>query len=272
LVEACAAAEVAREAVETAGFLHDGNKLSITASFGVAELHIGEDAASLLHRADQALRLAKDRGRNAVYWHDGENLGKGLPAAAKIEPDALPSQPQPSAARNIEPLPVKAETARPLAEDSGVGNNLANRTMFCSSVRLRISEWKRGGSPVSILLLKVNLRDKSGAVAPGGVPSRILHDVATHIQTVVRGMDMAGYYAHACFCLLIPAANPLTPDEIAERVKEQLFHLSTSLGAALELGIGMATVTEGDDAVSLLKRAENDLLVKDRPSSDPGRG
>ncbi len=264
LFEACAIADAAREAVQTASFHHNGNNVSITASFGVAELHTGEDAASLFHRADQALCLAKDRGHNSVYWHDGENSGEGLPAASTIEAGVVPSQPQESGTRALEPLPAKTETSRPAADDPGICNNLANRTMFCSSVRIRISEWKRGGSPISILLLKVNLRDKSGAIAPGVVPSRILQDVATHIQIAVRAMDMVGYYSPACFCLLIPAVDPLAPEDMTQRIKEQLFHLSTNPDAALDLRIGVATVTEGDDAVSLLKRAENDLLIKEK--------
>ena len=60
LVEACATADAAREAVEATDFSYDGNRLSITASFGVAELRAGEDAASLFQRVDQALCMAKE--------------------------------------------------------------------------------------------------------------------------------------------------------------------------------------------------------------------
>jgi diguanylate cyclase (GGDEF)-like protein len=43
-----------------------GSSMSVTASFGVAELQDGEDAEALLRRADRALYRAKDEGRNRV--------------------------------------------------------------------------------------------------------------------------------------------------------------------------------------------------------------
>jgi predicted signal transduction protein with EAL and GGDEF domain len=81
LDKAWAVADLAREAVKTSRFPYRGDQLSVTASFGVAELRAGEDAAALFHRADQALYTAKHNGRDSVYWHDGEHLGRGLPAA-----------------------------------------------------------------------------------------------------------------------------------------------------------------------------------------------
>lgn len=49
-----------------------GNK-SLTASFGVTELHAGDTCETMLRRADQALLMAKDRGRNQVV-----QLGGGI--------------------------------------------------------------------------------------------------------------------------------------------------------------------------------------------------
>lgn len=63
-------AERARKDLERYEF----NELSgrkITLSLGVAELKHGEDLSSLLRRADEALYLAKDKGRNRVEKADG---------------------------------------------------------------------------------------------------------------------------------------------------------------------------------------------------------
>ena len=69
-------AERLRAGVESHGF-SIGNP--VTASFGVAELQLGEDAASLLARADRALYQAKEGGRNRVV-HDP---GVGFEAAGQ---------------------------------------------------------------------------------------------------------------------------------------------------------------------------------------------
>jgi len=138
---------------------------------------------------------------------------------------------------------------------------LPNRTMFCNSVRARVCEWKRGGPPFSVLLLRIQPQGKSPGEGPASVPARVLQAVATLIQSVVRDMDVLGYYAPACFCLLMPEVDPVASVDITRRLEEQLSHLSTN---PVDLQIGAAAVSEGDDAVSLLKRAETGLRGAER--------
>jgi diguanylate cyclase (GGDEF)-like protein len=66
LERAAEAAELLRAAVEAQGCSIDGRRIALTVSIGVAELHAGEDATTLLSRADAALYLAKQDGRNRV--------------------------------------------------------------------------------------------------------------------------------------------------------------------------------------------------------------
>jgi len=64
-------AERIRQSVEQAVFSHRGVQLSVTISCGVAEAMPGEDMASLLGRADQALYASKNAGRNCCHRHNG---------------------------------------------------------------------------------------------------------------------------------------------------------------------------------------------------------
>ncbi len=61
-------AERMRSSIERGFIVHEGNRLQVTASFGVAtrEPHAGESASALLQRADAALYAAKHGGRNRV--------------------------------------------------------------------------------------------------------------------------------------------------------------------------------------------------------------
>ncbi len=61
--EARAVAEKLRKKLEALGM---GNKVRITASFGVAELKDGDDPLRLILKADKALYTAKRRGKNRV--------------------------------------------------------------------------------------------------------------------------------------------------------------------------------------------------------------
>jgi len=59
-----------REGIETARIEYTGKKLSITASFGLAEHGENETASELLDRVDRALYAAKRAGRNRVAFSD----------------------------------------------------------------------------------------------------------------------------------------------------------------------------------------------------------
>jgi len=69
---AAAIAERLRQAVEASRFTHGGHQIRVTASFGVAECLVSDDAASLLARADAMLYRAKETGRNRVVWGTSE--------------------------------------------------------------------------------------------------------------------------------------------------------------------------------------------------------
>ena len=65
--QAVTTAERLRELIAERTATHQGHSLNFTASLGVSECHAGDpDFGALLHRADQAMYLAKRRGRNRV--------------------------------------------------------------------------------------------------------------------------------------------------------------------------------------------------------------
>jgi two-component system cell cycle response regulator len=60
-------AERARSALEASGVpLRRGDRLAVTASFGVADFPTSRDRAALMREADQALYAAKRLGKNRV--------------------------------------------------------------------------------------------------------------------------------------------------------------------------------------------------------------
>ncbi len=67
-------AERVREAVASLELRAGGAAIPLTVSAGVATLEPGEDAASLLHRADLAMYRAKKAGRNQVACDPGTEI------------------------------------------------------------------------------------------------------------------------------------------------------------------------------------------------------
>ncbi|WP_426415570.1 diguanylate cyclase [Aestuariirhabdus sp. LZHN29] len=70
LNEGQAVAEKVRVAIETTPLHYKSDALTITASFGVAELREGDTVATAFERADKALYRAKEQGRNRVCTED----------------------------------------------------------------------------------------------------------------------------------------------------------------------------------------------------------
>jgi diguanylate cyclase len=71
LEQALHVAEKVRGAVSKAVVEYNGRRISVTASGGFAAIQAGEQAKSLIERADCALYAAKAAGRNCSYLHDG---------------------------------------------------------------------------------------------------------------------------------------------------------------------------------------------------------
>jgi diguanylate cyclase len=107
------AAERVRRAVEQREVACDSGKLQATVSCGVAEIQSGEDAGSLVRRADEALYASKSDGRNCAHWHDGRRMVRVTLAEGSNEPAFL-SPPSRPAAENFRE--VCAELRKKLLE------------------------------------------------------------------------------------------------------------------------------------------------------------
>ncbi len=270
VADACKAALRVRKAVETARFHHRGEALRITVSLGVAEASAEENAAALILRADKALYGAKAAGRNAVCWHDGQDVwpaGTEMPAppAADAAPPAEPAQ----------AMAAKIETAlrwtpAALAESLAL-TDLPTRTIFCQQVRNRMAEWKRGGPTFSILLVEINQYGQDGQPRPDDGPDVSLATVARFLTGSVREMDVLGHYAPGCFALLLPTARLAQAIQIAQRLREEFAEVHGPAHAEqsrLTLSFAIVQVMDNDDTISLLKRAEAALDAAGRRGGD----
>lgn len=77
--EARKVAEEIRSFIEGANFTFKGNKVPVTISAGISTLRQGDDALSIFERADIALYMSKNSGRNLVSTEDDvERAGKSF--------------------------------------------------------------------------------------------------------------------------------------------------------------------------------------------------
>jgi len=130
-----------------------------------------------------------------------------------------------------------------------------------------MAEWKRGGPTFSVILVDVDQYEQGGEEC--GQPTREAATLATRrfLVASVRETDILSSYAPGCFALLLPTTGLADAFQVAERLREefsQYVHSAHGGQRRLTLSVGAAQVTEKDDSISLLKRAEAALDVADR--------
>jgi diguanylate cyclase len=254
--DACKAALRACQAIGKA--IHYGGKeLSVTASFGVAEMAPGNDGDLLVGRADRALYAAKHGGRNCVYWDDGNTLRRYQAALPALVP-AVPAIADPTA---------ESQPELPSAADIASIPDLPGRTAFCQQVRNRTAEWKRGGPTFSILLLEVNQYAEDRGDRGQRLRDLAMRTTIRFLSATIREMDVLGHYAPGCFALMLPTAGLPNAIRVAERMRTgftQSMRPADAVQMKLTFSVGIVQVMEKDDSISVLRRAEAALDAADR--------
>jgi diguanylate cyclase (GGDEF)-like protein/PAS domain S-box-containing protein len=141
---------------------------SVTASFGVTEAQAGDTAETMLRRADRALLMAKQQGRNRVV-----QLGGGADAA---KPAAPPPRADASASvhqRLVTPVPlqVAVEKLRGFIADHQANVTLVEAN--CVEMLVQINppkRFRRFGDRPTVFRVKVELEEESSG--RGGRESR----------------------------------------------------------------------------------------------------
>jgi len=261
-----------RQAVERSAFDFNGNTLRITTSIGGSHVQRGDaETAALVQRADEALYVSKNAGRNCVHWHDGRMITRVEPPAiveAKAE-EPKKSEPKKSEAKKPEPKKPELPPAAPLSAElelPDVVDELAdtsvdtlNRTAFCQQVRSRIAEWKRGGPTLSLILLEIDQCDHMMSHQGQQVREAVLAELRRLVQAAIREMDLVARYGPNSLAMLLPTARLAEATRVAERLREGVTQLTVPIGEGslrLTASIGVIEVCESDNIVTLFHRAE----------------
>ncbi len=272
-------AEKLRETIEKTHFWAGDKTLNVTVSAGVAEVRAHEDLVTLVHHADQAMYAAKHAGRNCVYWHDGANSHPVLEKPAdEVQDGGAPAEPivplvcetretvVKPAASEVSPDPSVIVSDEELLDAAGIDldalGNLNNKTMFCQNVHRRVSEWNRGGSPFSTILLSVDNYSQLTRDYGPQAADLALGVVAQTIRNSVRGMDLVARYDDKTFGLLLPDAVLRNAICIGERLRKDVRRTGFMIEGKtvhFTISLGIVEVSDGDVMASLLERAATQL-------------
>ena len=234
-----------RKAVETDRLRHNGQELNVTVSLGAAEQLPGEDAAVLVRRADAAMYAAKEAGRNRACWHDGRAIhpvGGDERARRRTARGAM-------SRRRSPPAPAAA----PRTGERRKG--MADRSEFSIVLGRRLAEWRRGGEPPAVVLVRID--DYPGIVVRHGRQAglMVLRATAQFLAAAVREMDMVAEYDETTFALLLPGADMGSVVRICERVREAIARCE------LPAPTGRVTFTVSVSGVVTQKSDETQMLL-----------
>ncbi len=260
-----------RRAIENTPFTFEGKDLHVTASMGIANLLIDEDAARLIQRSDAALYASKAAGRNCVHWHDGQAvhpiadegpLPAGKPPAAKPSGPPAPA-PAPPVAKHPPRAKVASDAPRPKPAAAGLHagptSELQNRTDFCRAVGRHLSQWQRTGQPLTVLLVQIDCLQEIVARHGPQVAQLALRATSQLLARVIRDTDDTGQYGDDTVALLMPDAPGASAVEVAERLRHSIARFKLPLDGTAEtvtVSVGGAEATTGDNLPRLLGRAE----------------
>jgi diguanylate cyclase (GGDEF)-like protein len=221
----------------------------------------GESYLSLLGRADQALYASKRGGRACSHWHDGRTALRLTPVTGSAESSQRPIESgrqrpahERSQRESDEPAVTKREITR--AEPQ-----LATSEAFVTNVARRIFDWRRGGTVVSVVFVRVDRIEQLRSRWGEDVCEAVNRAVAQFVVAFSRSIDHVGKRDDDLL-LMLPGVSLRDATRIASRIHRavQQFELSQEKERIrVTVSIGVATCQEGDDSDELISRGSKAL-------------
>ncbi|NOY43635.1 MAG: diguanylate cyclase [Planctomycetes bacterium] len=262
-------AERIRKAYAAKNFSTDGKQYNVTVSVGVSTAVAGLSPEAVVQRADQALYAAKEAGRNKTYWHDGTEC---VPFGKRKTDLPKPAVKKSDKAVREENLAEKGSQTQEAIDESveiPPEFELSNRSIFCVNVNRRITEWQRGGPPISLLLLRI---DQTNAIANQHgqlAVSQLRAALCRLLAAFSRDMDDRCEFDANTYAILVPDSDSKSIGKIGERLRAGVADSQMQFGNQqwkLTASVGVAHTGSDDSGMELMRRGE--LAV--RAASDQG--
>ncbi|MBI3285823.1 MAG: diguanylate cyclase [Burkholderiales bacterium] len=173
-------------------------------------------------------------------------------------------------------LSAERELERQASIDPVTG--VANRREFIRISDAELQRHLRAGKPLSVLVLDLDQLEQINDAHGPQAGDIVLVEVSRRMKRAMRNYDSLARYSIDEFCILLPEATADDADKIADRTRATVVAMPVSVsGKELKVTarIGIATMREGDTAITLLQRADaargkkNDAAAPDAEQPQP---
>jgi diguanylate cyclase len=271
LHDALPAAERIRREIEQSEFSHGNRPLRVTASIGIAQLCPEETCDGVVGRAEEALRAAKAAGGNLCFRHDGREC---FPVSAAFQVRGEDASASSASLASMWREAVEAEPTHGAGRQPGSERDapvLSGRSLFMANLSRRLSEWKRGGPAVSVVVVHVDQIDELVSLF-GSQARGFVHQVVSRLlEAATREMDERCEFEDGIFAILLPGTDEANALAVAERLGSQIRQCKVRIGADLwdlTASIGMVHCTIAFRVMDLMLSAEAAMKQAIRQGGD----
>jgi len=134
-----------------------------------------------------------------------------------------------------------------------------SRSFVIQALEEKLASAQKVGAPLCAVMADLDrfkdINDKHGHQ----VGDHVLHDVATRMVTGARGSDTVGRYGGEEFLIIFENASLDVARDLAERIRIRVLgdpFVEDSLKLYVTVSLGVAEAREGDDAETLIQRAD----------------
>ncbi len=233
-----------RAAVEALRFEQVDPLLTMTVSIGVAQFHLGESIAQTIARADEALYVAKARGRNRVVFH---GQAAAVPSSPPLDVRHLPSS-----------MAIVRPRAASAQRDELTG--LPKRAVLRERLAAALAHMPRAGRGGALMLLNVNKFREVNEALGFAAGDAVLVQTARRVRACLHDADTIVRWAGDELAVVL---ENLVREDDALRVADKIL---AQFGSALQiderevfvsLSIGIAAFPGASDIDILIKRADS---------------
>lgn len=256
-MEACqGAVELARRIIGEREIDFEGQRLSVTASLGLAQVDVNESLEGWVERVDQGLYKAKEMGRNRGYWMDGTEPQPLLEADTGADTSAEQMK------TNARPSLHSSATHKRKVDGKGMENALDHQFIppFLNHER-QLHDRESLGAVFAAMserlkVIEVSLYVMIVRADRVDLDAGRRRDVLFCICSVTRSLAQIGVLENGDFVVCMPAATKQAALQRAHAIREAVEQASgANIEEMVTASIGLSLVCQGDSFESMLAAA-----------------